>query len=900
MSTDFKISVILPIYNTEPYLREALDSVINQTLDFKKNIQMILINDGSVDGSEAICLEYQKKYPNNIIYKYKKNGGVSSARNMGIDLATSKYVTFLDPDDKWSLSSFELAYDFFEKHYDEIDVVSARVQFFEASDKYHTFDYKFTKGTRIADLTTNAELYSGQSTAATTFIKREAIGDLRFDTHLKYGEDSIFINKLMLKKQKYGLLREALYYYRRRAASDSAVNKQTMDKAFYIDTLENYHLELMNYSKENYGEILPYVQAMISYDICWRFTQDDYLKVLNEKELEEFDQRVKTVLNNIDDKILLRNPVHNSVFRKAAIIRQKYGTNFFEELEYNKEDKAIKYKDMIVFKPNKTGAKCCQIGGLNIKDDTLELDVFLAKWIGNIKGCKLAVMVGKKKYYPELHDDLHVTEISNEYGVNEDYYYRYHQDCSLKSINIGDVAKIQIILEFGDAETMINLSYGKFVTNRVDFPEAYTFYGDYLVRAYKKTILVSKPKNVKKTKKKLEKRCIKYLKSIGRDDLAKIRKDYKKFEKKQAKKGEIWLFTDRIDNAGDNGEAIFKYVCEHKPKGIRPMFMIGRDAKPEVIKRLKSEGEMIFDDDKKYPYYFLMTKKLITSSGGEHTINPFGKDRVYLNDMFQFKYYFTNHGVNCGNCSKWLNKFNKNIDVFFTTGANETQRIIDDEYLYTEDQLVITGLPRYDLLYEDTKKQILILPTWRRAIKQSYDANTSSVYFDGFVDTDYFKFYNGLINDERLLKAMRDNGYTGLFCLHPIHMKQSVDFEGNDVFKINDGFVDYNKVFAESAVLVTDYSTIAFDFAHLCKPIVYSQFDKDSFYENQVYGQGFFDYDVNGFGPACKDMDSVVNELISLVENNCENKYIDRVKDFFVYLDSDNCKRVYDYLIKDM
>ena len=62
---------------------------------------------------------------------------------------------------------------------------------------------------------------------------------------------------------------------------------------------------------------------------------------------------------------------------------------------------------------------------------------------------------------------------------------------------------------------MINLSYGKFVTNRVDFPEAYTFYGDYLVRAYKKTILVSKPKNVKKTKKKLEKRCIKYLKSIG-------------------------------------------------------------------------------------------------------------------------------------------------------------------------------------------------------------------------------------------------------------------------------------------------------------------------------------------------------------------------------------------------
>lgn len=194
----------------------------------------------------------------------------------------------------------------------------------------------------------------------------------------------------------------------------------------------------------------------------------------------------------------------------------------------------------------------------------------------------------------------------------------------------------------------------------------------------------------------------------------------------------------------------------------------------------------------------------------------------------------------------------------------------------------------------------MILPTWRRAIKESYDINTSSVYFDGFVNTDFFKFYNGLINDERLLNAMREKGYCGIFCLHPIHMKQSVDFEGNDVFRINEGFVDYNKVFAESSILVTDYSTIAFDFAHLCKPIVYSQFDKEDFYKNQVYDQGFFDYEVDGFGPVCKDKDSVVDELIWLIENDCKNRYLDRVKDFFVYLDDNNCKRVYDVLINEI
>ena len=127
MQKKFTISVIMPIYNVEDYLREAVDSVINQTVGFEDNIQLVLINDGSTDSSEEICKEYKEKYPDNITYIYKENGGVSSARNMGFDLVEGKYVTFLDPDDKWEENSFLNAYNFFEKHYDEIDVLAARI-----------------------------------------------------------------------------------------------------------------------------------------------------------------------------------------------------------------------------------------------------------------------------------------------------------------------------------------------------------------------------------------------------------------------------------------------------------------------------------------------------------------------------------------------------------------------------------------------------------------------------------------------------------------------------------------------------------------------------------------------------------------------------------------------------
>lgn len=902
MEKSYKISVIVPIYNVEPYLEEALDSVIKQTLSFKKNIQVILVNDGSTDNSETICKRYEAKYPKNIVYVYKENGGVSSARNMGFEYATGKYITFLDPDDKWERDSFKKLYKFMEKHYDEIDVAVARVQFFEANENYHTFDYKFDDGTRIADLTDKKELYTGQSTAATTMIKREALGDLRFDTELKYGEDSIFINKLILKKKKVGIVKEALYRYRKRLTSDSAVNNQVRDRAFYIDTLRNYHLELMRYCKEMYGEIIPYVQAMISYDIYWRFSQNTGKKVLSQDDYELFLSLAKQVLSNIDDEILLRNPAHRSISKKSAVVRAKYGIELSENLKFDPEKKSLFFNNIRLFKIDKNDSRCCFVGKSDVEGDNYVLDIFVARWVmhSENRSAKFFVKFGDEKVYPEQLSDYHCKTALNSFGEKEDYYYHYHCEYPVGELKSGEGISVYPYIEFENGESTISMVYGKFVPNRVDFPKAYKFYDRYLVKNFKGHIYISCPADVEASKVKHEKECLKYLEENDLKDVAKIRRRFKNFEKKELSKGEIWLFADRIDNAGDNGEAMFKYVCEHKPNGVRPMFMIGEGAKSDVVSRLRSEGEVIFAEDKDYPYYFLMAKKLVTSSGGEFTINPFGPNRKYLIDMFKYRYYFTNHGVNCGNCSTWLNKFNKKIDVFFTTGVNETQRIIDDDYLYTKEQLVITGLPRYDLLYEDTKKQILILPTWRRAIKESYDQNTSSVYFDGFKNTEYFKFYNGLINDEKLLSAMREQGYKGIFCLHPIHMKQSVDFQENDVFRINNGFVDYNKVFAESAVLVTDYSTIAFDFAHLKKPIVYSQFDQDEFYENQIYGRGFFDYYKDGFGPVCETREKVVNELISLIENDCKNNYIDKVENFFYYLDDNNCKRVYEKLISEM
>ena len=230
----YKFSIIIPIYNVEEYLAEAIESVIKQTIGFKENIQMILVNDGSPDNSEAICLKYQKEYPENIIYVKKENGGVSSARNKGLEYAEGKYINFLDSDDKWEINALKNAYDFFEKHYEEIDILGCIIEFFEGRKGLdHPLNYKFDKN-KVVDIFNYYDHI--QLSSASCFIKREALGKLRFNEEIKYSEDALFLTELTLQKEKIGFINNANYLYRKRLSENSAIQTKNKTDDWYTRT----------------------------------------------------------------------------------------------------------------------------------------------------------------------------------------------------------------------------------------------------------------------------------------------------------------------------------------------------------------------------------------------------------------------------------------------------------------------------------------------------------------------------------------------------------------------------------------------------------------------------------------------------------------------------------------
>ena len=132
-----KVSVIVPVYNVKSYLNECLDSLLSQTLD---GIEIIMVNDGSTDGSESVAAEYADRYSNFKLIN-RENGGLSAARNTGLDMAKGKYVYFLDSDDFIAANTLEILYNKAESN--DLDQVRFSAYFFEDGTK----DYKWTRDT---------------------------------------------------------------------------------------------------------------------------------------------------------------------------------------------------------------------------------------------------------------------------------------------------------------------------------------------------------------------------------------------------------------------------------------------------------------------------------------------------------------------------------------------------------------------------------------------------------------------------------------------------------------------------------------------------------------------------------------------------------------------------------
>lgn len=459
--------------------------------------------------------------------------------------------------------------------------------------------------------------------------------------------------------------------------------------------------------------------------------------------------------------------------------------------------------------------------------------------------------------------------------------------------------KLKAFLQFRESQKiLLNPSYKLFFPVSNSLKSNYGIFENILLQVKGKT-LVFTPYS-KKLHRELEKKYRREL--FGKKEFEILRYRVAYFVLKPFVKKEIWLILDRAARADDNGEHFFKYLMNHYPEGKKIYYVIEKQC-PDY-KRMQAFGKVLPLGSFCHKLCFLLSGKIISSQFDPYVFKPFKEKGPLVQDLFAYQSVFLQHGVTQNDLSRFLGKKTKDFKLLVAVSESEKQSFLQDSYGYTEKEVKVTGFPRFDYLKQhenEQTKKILIMPSWRKSIQGSYDVDTgASVYFDGFKNTSYFQFYNSLINDKRLLACMKEHGYKGVFALHPGHYKQYVDFEQNDSFTILGEEFSYQEQFISCALMVTDYSSVAFDFAYLKKPVIYARFDEEEFYAGQKYGHGYFDFEKDGFGPVCRDLETTVNELIHHIENGCmlEKKYAEHIHRFYQYQDADNCKRVLEAVLK--
>ena len=300
---EYKATVIVPVYNVERFLRGCLKSLTEQTIGFE-NIEVVLVNDGSTDNSEAVCREFADKYDNVFLYS-KENEGLSKTRNYGLARSHGKYIFFLDSDDKLRADTVKSVTDFFDTVYDEVDLVTYRIiQYYGEKPVIVHYRYRTLTKTGVYDLTDPDNRFITQ-TNINICIKNRGEDNLLFDTTPNFRhEDEKYCCDILREKMKIGFCSDGEYIYNRDNVDSIVSTKFSPENIF--DTSMTFYEKLF----DSFGRFVPtYYQGIVFNDLRWKLKDGKLLPLhLSGEDWEKANLRIDRLLARIEEDTIVLHP----------------------------------------------------------------------------------------------------------------------------------------------------------------------------------------------------------------------------------------------------------------------------------------------------------------------------------------------------------------------------------------------------------------------------------------------------------------------------------------------------------------------------------------------------------------------------------------------------------------
>ena len=827
-------TVVTAVYNVENYLDDYFWSLVHQRLRFAEHIRLILVDDGSTDGSAAVIEKWRRKYPKNIVYVRQENGGQASARNHGLQYVETEWVTFIDADD------------FVDRHYflavdtalqnesaGKVCMVSCP-QIFYQEDKgvfedTHPLKYRFQAGqkrVRADDGKWTIQLAVNDAFFRMSLLENMA---LRFDTRIRPNfEDGHFVNRYLLEYRDNDVifLPDAKYYYRKRSDGSSTLDGSWKDRNRFTKVLEYGYLDLCRRALEKSGSVPLFLQRTLLYELVWHFkfvTEANPLLVQVEPDVQErYISLLRAVLRHIDLKTIL-------------------------QFELAGADEKIK--------------------------------------IGMVGFGKGEAVDGANVFF-ERYDEAR--------GEVKLYFYTYTHSPEV-TIRVNDAVTAPVETKpcrhtfLGEpfcCETIVRFRAA--VDDRVEVA----------VNDEKKRWYAAETTDV--TVRALTEKAYPSLDGMRLPWIVKLHRKISAAGFVQKRYEEAWLFLDRDTRADDNAEHLYRYVRRKHPQ--KKCFFLLRKDSPDWD-RLEKEGfELIAFGSLQHTFALQHASFIISSHANGYTTDYL--PRRFYGDRMNSRFVFLQHGVTGNDISSWLNP--KKIDCLIAAGKREYDAFVKTEaYRLSSRDVALCGFPRHDALLagaNETRQTILVMPTWRAWLvgKSTGKGDRREINAD-FYDSDYAKRWRAFFNDTRLKELLERFGYTLRFIPHP-NIEPYMDWFDLPVWVQADcsKVRSIQQCFRQSAFLVTDYSSVAFEMAIQEKQTLYYQFDREEALGGKhTAKQGYFDYEADGFGPVCPTDDTLFSAVEALLarEGAALPEYRERMRSFFAYHDTNNARRVYDAIV---
>jgi CDP-glycerol glycerophosphotransferase len=343
----------------------------------------------------------------------------------------------------------------------------------------------------------------------------------------------------------------------------------------------------------------------------------------------------------------------------------------------------------------------------------------------------------------------------------------------------------------------------------------------------------------------------------------------------------VWLVGERPYKAQDTGLAFFRHLRRNHPE-IDAYYVL--EAGSPEYPNVAPYGNVLEHRSKEHVHAALRADRVL---GSHHPDYLYPLRTPTMRRAVRAGKVFLQHGV-MG--TKWMvPNYGKNIpefstDLFVVSSEREKQYIVGD-FGYDPAQVVVTGLSRFDTLLTDdvpAKRQLLIMPTWRDWLQDT----------DLYAESEYHDRWWQLLHDPRLRRLTEDEGLEVVFCLHPNMQAFTPMFSGAPARVISQGEVDVQHLLKESALLLTDYSSVGFDFSFLHKPVLYYQFDQQQFLGPQG---SHLDLDAELPGPILYSADEVLSELEAAAQRGfvMPDRYVRRADRFLTHRDTGSSERIF-------